>query len=132
MAVWPFRRKPRPLGERGERLARKLLKRSGCKILATNYRCSGGEIDLIVLEPNSRKEPGSGTICFVEVKTRSTDKYTTPESAVDYKKARRVRKAAGHYLATRDTSDYNTRYDIVSIVIRNGEKPEIKHLKRAF
>ena len=143
--MWPFRRKadpgksdqsrtcPATLGARGEKLARKFLKRQGCKILARNYRCVAGEIDLIVLDKSSRPTSGAETIVFVEVKTRSSDRYTAPESAVNAdNKRRHLEKASRHYLATRNAGGFNVRFDVVSIVIRPGEKPEVRHIPDAF
>jgi putative endonuclease len=132
--IWPFRRGPdqSALGPRGEKLARKFLKRLGLKVLAENYRCPAGEADLIALDPSTRKELGAETIVFVEVKTRRSDRYADPESAVDSRKREHLRKVAKYYLATRRAEDFCTRFDIVSIVLRQGEQPQIKHIPGAF
>jgi len=129
--VWPFGR-DKPLGPKGEDLARRALRKRGMKILARNYRCPAGEIDLIVLDPSTRKDLGSETIAFVEVKTRSSDRYTDPEAAVDAEKQRRIRKVANYYLARHDAADLAVRFDIVSVLIRPGEKPQVKHIPQAF
>ncbi|HAU37214.1 MAG TPA: YraN family protein [Phycisphaerales bacterium] len=131
--MWPFRRSDKPpLGPRGEKIARRFLRRQGMKILAENYRSGAAEIDLIALDRSTRGLDGAETICFVEVKTRSCDTYTDPESAVNAEKQRRIRKAAGHYLAGRDAEGFNVRYDIVAIVLRDGQEAEIRHLPGAF
>jgi putative endonuclease len=101
------------------------------KLLGANYRCAGGEIDIIALQGATRDNPLE-TIVFVEVKTRSSDAYTDPSSAVDSEKRRRVKKAARYYLSTRPTEDYNVRFDIVSVVLRAGGKPEVNHIIDAF
>ena len=129
--MWPFGR-TQTLGPRGEYLARKFLKRRGMKILATNYRCRAGEADLIVLDPATRREFGAETIAVVEVKTRSSDKYTDPQSAVNAEKQRRLKRIADTYLTTHDTEQYNLRFDIVAVVIRQDEKPEINYIPNAF
>jgi len=129
--MWPFSAN-QELGPRGERLARRFLRRGGMKVLAANCRCPAGEVDLIVLDLSTKAARGAETVCFVEVKTRSSDHFTDPASAVDAAKRRRLRKAARHYLSRRDCSGYATRFDIVSIVIRPGEKPRIRHLPGAF
>ena len=131
---WLFRqRRPRDtLGARGEKLARRHLKRLGMKILAANYRAPGGEVDLIALDPGTREETSFETICFVEVKTRRSDRYTDPASAVDSGKRRRLRKAAGRYLSDRPTDEYATRFDIVSIVLEPGAKPRVEYIPNAF
>ena len=137
--MWPFRREGNKndktpattpckigLGPRGEKLARKYLKQTGLKILAANYRCPAGEADLIVLDKTA------DTIAVVEVKTRSSDRYVAPESAVTSEKQRRLRRIAQYYLSTNNTGELGVRFDVVSIVIRPGEKPEIRHIPDAF
>lgn len=136
--MWPFRKQPARepkkinLGARGERLAQRWLTKRGFKILATNYRCPAGEVDLIVLDRSTRKESGAETIAIVEVKTRSSDRHIAPQSAVDADKRRRLRKVADYYLATRDAADCNLRFDIVAVVIPPGGKPEVTHIPAAF
>ena len=132
--MWPFRRKAadsRPLGPRGEMLARKFLQRSGMKILAQNYRCPVGEADLIALDHSTRSETGAETIAFVEVKTRSSDRHTDPASAVNSAKRRQMRRVAEYYLNTHDTGELNARLDVVSIVIDDDE-PRIEYIPDAF
>ena len=132
--MWPFGRRVRPpLGRRGEKLARKFLKARGLKILAENYRCPRGEVDLIALDRSTCGRGGAETICFVEVKTRTSDFYTDPESAVDAEKRRRIRKVADYYLTGRDAAEgLNVRFDIVSIVLRDDEEPQVRHIQDAF
>ena len=120
------------LGHKGERLAARYLRREGLKILARNYRCPTGEADIIVLDRSTRNSDGAETIVFVEVKTRSTAQYVEPESAVDARKRRQLTRIAEYYLSHNDTNDYAARFDVVSVVIREGEKPQIKHIADAF
>ncbi|MFW6065921.1 MAG: YraN family protein [Planctomycetota bacterium] len=128
--MWPFsRRKPDDLGLRGEKLARRLVKRRGMKILAANYRCPVGEADLIALDPSGRY---GRTLAFVEVKTRRSDRYTEPHSAVDADKQRRLRKIAEYYLNTHDTDGLAVRFDIVSVVMAEDEKPRAEYIPDAF
>lgn len=139
--MWPFGRKRArdaaagqtgDLGRRGERIARKTLRKHGLEILAENYRCPDGEADLIALDPSTRKESGAETIAFVEVKTRASDRYTAPASAVNADKRRRMKKTADYYLRTHDADGFNVRFDIVSIVIRPGQEPQVQHIPGAF
>jgi putative endonuclease len=130
---WLSRPGDRRLGPRGEKLARRRLKRKGYRILARNYRCPGGEIDLIALDPSTKEEFGASAVCFVEVKTRRSDRYIDPASAVDFGKRRRLHKAANHYLAARpDAREYPTRFDIVSVVLPADGPPRINHYPDAF
>ena len=132
--MWPFRSLARraPLGQRGEQLAKRFLKRSGLRILARNYRCPAGEADLIVLDKGTRAERGADTIAFVEVKTRSSDHYTDPEAAVNTAKRQRMRNVADYYLTAHDTDDFSVRFDVVAIVLGDGQRPDVKHIRDAF
>lgn len=131
--MWPFRRQAGlALGKRGELLAAELLKRRGLRLLARNYRCPVGEVDLIVLDKSTRREFGAETIAFVEVKTRSSDRYTDPASAVNAEKRRRLRKVADYYLAGRNADGFNVRFDVVSIVAAQGQAPQITYIPDAF
>jgi putative endonuclease len=102
------------------------------KILAENYRCPAGEADLIALDPSTRKDLGVETIAFVEVKTRRSDRHTPPEAAVNAGKRRRMKKVADYYLASRKAQDYAIRFDIVAVVIREHQEPQIKYIPNAF
>ena len=131
--MWPFRQTPKPgLGRRGEDLAVSFLKRRGLKILARNYRCPLGEIDLIVLDKSTRRDRGTETIAMVEVKTRSSDRHVVPESAVNPAKRRRMRKVAEYYLNTRNAEDFNVRFDVLTVIIRDEEEPEVTYIPDAF
>ena len=81
------------LGAAGEKAAAKALKGNGYRIVARNYRCAMGEIDLIAVD--------SDTIVFVEVKTRSDDSAADPENNVTYQKQRRLSRAARCYLESK-------------------------------
>ncbi|MCJ7544326.1 MAG: YraN family protein [Phycisphaerae bacterium] len=129
--MWPFGRS-KPLGRRGEQLARRHLVRSGLKILARNYRCPCGEIDVIALDRRPAQGLQGPAIVFVEVKTRCDDAWTDPSSAIDSDKRRRLHKAAAYYLSRRDCTAYNVRFDVVSVVLRPGQPPQVEHIANAF
>ena len=120
------------LGARGEALARRFLRRRGLKILAENYRCPAGEVDLIALDRATRAELGAETIAFVEVKTRRSDQYAEPQAAVTARKRRQIERAARYYLDTHEAAEFNARFDVVSIVLGDGQKPRIDHVPDAF
>ena len=119
------------LGKLGEKLAVATLKGSGLRILARNYRCPVGEIDIIALD-TSRANVDCETICFVEVKTRSSDAYADPISAVDKAKQRQIRRAGKYYLAAKDAGHFDARFDVITVLIRPGEKNKITHIPNAF
>ncbi len=135
--MWPFRgdgtgRSDARLGRRGERLAARTLRREGLKILARNYRCPAGEVDLIALDPSTRAACGAETIAFVEVKTRASARHVAPESAVDRRKQRQLAGVASYYLAHHPAADYAVRYDVVSVIIADGADPDVRHIVDAF
>jgi putative endonuclease len=78
------------LGQEGERLAEQYLKRKGYKVVERNYRCLSGEVDLIVLDQR--------VIVFVEVKTRTDDRFGTPFDAVEMRKQQKMIRAAQFFL----------------------------------
>ena len=123
MFAWLFKR-DEPLGRRGERLAARALKRAGGKILARNYRCPGGEADLIALIGR--------TLVFAEVKSRSNASFVAPESAVNATKREHYRKVARYYLRRTGRDDLPVRFDIITVVIAAGAKPKITHIRDAF
>ena len=129
--MWPFGRDNAP-GRRGERLAARHLRRRGYRILARNYRCPPGEVDIIALDASTRKEWGVESIVFVEVKTRASDLHVAPESAVDRRKRRHLTRAAKYYLAHHDAGDRRVRFDVVAVLDRPGRGPEVRHIPDAF
>jgi len=112
------------LGDRGERAASTLLKRQGHRILARNYRCPAGEIDLITLDGT--------TLVFVEVKTRSSDAFADPEQAVGHRKQKRIIRAAECYRQVKGAQAYPCRFDVVSIVMQPNGRPKPRHIRDAF
>lgn len=112
-------------GKAGERLAVRALKRAGYRVLATNWRTRGGEID-VVAEQN-------GTIVFVEVKTRRSDSFAAPELAVDSKKRRKLARAAWRFLERNSATERECRFDIVSILNEpEAGRPKVEIIPNAF
>lgn len=109
-------------GKLGEELAVNYLTGKGYEILERNWRNVHKEIDIIAKEGKF--------LVIVEVKTRQTDEYGEPDVAVTRKKQRMLIAAANAYI-TRKGLDMETRFDIISIVFRDGE-PVIEHIEDAF
>ena len=111
-------------GRMGEDAAHRYLRRHGCTIVARNYRMrsGGGEIDLVVW--HGRK------LVFVEVKTRESDDYGAPESAVDAEKRGNLRRASQDYARRAGVDWDKTRFDIVSVVLARPMR--IDWIKDAF
>lgn len=111
------------LGDRGEALAGKFLRRAGYRLLTRNYRCRFGEIDLVAEE--------GGSLVFVEVKARSSTGFGHPLEAVDRRKQGQLVKAARMYLSEHGAEERFCRFDVVSITFGAG-RPEIELVKNAF
>jgi putative endonuclease len=111
------------IGTKGEQLAANFLKNKGYLILDINWRFEKKEIDIIALEQDS--------IVFVEVKTRSNFKFGFPEEAVTESKKAFLKIAAQAYYEQKEM-DKPIRFDIISILLRNNELPEILHVEDAF
>ncbi len=94
-------------GHRGEELAAAHLRKTGYGILARNYRCPFGELDIVAER--------SGTIVFVEVRARRLPCMVRPEETVGPVKARRVVRAAEHYLSATHGEDQPWRVDVVAV-----------------
>ena len=114
------------VGSWGESLAAEYLRKKHYKLVATNYRCRFGEIDLIV---SDRKY-----LVFVEVKLRKSDKFAMACEFVDSHKQERLRTTAELYLSQNPT-DLQPRFDVIEIYAPNGidtVRPEIIHMEDAF
>ncbi len=108
------------LGEKGEILACEYLRKSGYKILTRNFHIPGGEIDVIV---EKEKE-----LVFVEVKTRSSQRFGYPEEGVTFSKCLRMRKAMKAFLK-RYPASMMFRVDIIAVIIDPSQsKPVIHHI----
>lgn len=108
----------RRLGFRGESKAVKFLKKSGYKILARNFRCPFGEVDIIASLGD--------TVAFIEVKTRSDDLFGAPNEAVDRTRKQRYKNCAKFYFANRKI-DFTVRFDVIEVT-----KDGVNHIENAF
>lgn len=114
------------LGRWGEDLAAQHYRARGATVLARNWRCTQGELDLVVREPD-------GTLVFCEVKTRSGVGFGEPAEAVGPVKARRLRALACRWLAEgRPVGAGELRFDVIAIVRPRGQRPQVTHLQGAF
>ena len=111
-------------GELGERAAKKFLKQRGLKFLTANYRSGSGEVDLIFRDEDC--------LVFIEVKARSYGDWTRPAEKVDLKRERRLSRAALDYLRALKNPQVKIRFDIVEVLLNEGEVREIRHLANAF
>ncbi len=121
------------VGETGERLAAEFLIKNNFRLVAANFKIPvgrnrlgaqvTGEIDLIAYD-------AQGVLCFVEVKTRTSDQFAAPLAAVDLRKQRQITRTARIYRNTFRLRDVKSRYDVVSIVSNNSDsRPKIEIFK---
>ncbi|TWT88419.1 hypothetical protein Mal64_19000 [Pseudobythopirellula maris] len=126
--------RPRPLGERGERHAAKLLKRKGFKMLLAGRRNRYGEFDLVALDRRRERSLERQPLVFVEVKTRRSLRAGTPAEAVTPEKQRRLSRAALAFLRSHDLLEHPVRFDVVAIHWPKGERLPLsaEHFVNAF
>jgi putative endonuclease len=112
-------------GRRGEEAAYFYLRKQGYVIIARNYRSprSRSELDLVGWD--------SDTLCFIEVKTRTTRDVLPAEAAVDAEKQRDLSRVAREFLR-RMNGDPPFRFDIVSVYLESERAPEIELFRQAF
>jgi len=103
------------IGRIGEYLAREHLMARGYVIVESNWRCAAGEIDLVARD--------GSTWAFVEVKTRRSDRFGTPEEAITPAKQRRLLDCGLAYVAEHDLGEVEWRIDVVSIRLERGGAP---------
>ena len=109
------------LGKWGEDLAVAYLQGKDYMIIERDWKSGRRDIDIIAKDE-------SGTIVFVEVKTRRNRVFGEPEEAIDYRKMQSLQQAINHYIKYhRINSD--VRFDIISIIGTIGSEPEINHIK---
>ena len=113
------------IGKFGEDIASKYLEEKGYKIKERNYRTFLGEIDIIT--------EYKGSIIFIEVKTRRSDKFGYPEEAINFNKQQKIIKNALCYLAKYNLWKTNYCFDVILVSISNHKDVErIKHIRNAF
>jgi putative endonuclease len=112
------------LGELGESIAVSFLKGEGLSIVERNFTCVCGELDIVAREGR--------TIVFVEVKCRRNKAFGVPQLAVTPFKQRQISKAALVWLSKKRLYHVDARFDVVAIVLRKNNLPEIEHVRDAF
>jgi putative endonuclease len=110
------------IGALGEQLAVEHLTSFGWRVLARNWRCRYGELDVIAVEPG-------GVVVFVEVKTRTSEQFGGVAQAVTPDKVRRLRRLAGLWLASQNGSWSQVRIDVIGVRVGHRPTPEISHLQ---
>ena len=110
------------LGIKGEQWAREYLEEKGYDILAQNWRAHKFEIDLVTKKNDE--------IVFVEVKTRATEYFGSPDESINEYKENHLLSGAEYYLNLHEI-DMEARFDVIAIIIEKG-KYELRHIENAL
>ena len=113
----------RQLGDHGEDLAAAALKKQGYKILERNYVTPLGEIDLIARQGK--------VVVVVEVKTRKSTRFGSPQEAVSVTKQQRLRRLADYYLKDKRLAGIPVRFDVVAVTLADNV-PQVEIIPNAF
>ena len=114
-------------GKWGESVAAEYLRKKGYRLLACNFRCRVGEIDLIAM----RKD----VLVFCEVKTRKDASFAQAMEFVTAAKQQRLRLTARLWLARQELSYEQCRFDVIEVYAPDGaetKRPKIRHIEGAF
>jgi putative endonuclease len=111
-------------GQAGERAAKRHLQKSGLKFLAANFRSKRGEIDLVFREKDC--------LVFVEVRTRTAGGWTRPAATIDAGKRLRLTRCAFDYLRLLKNPPIKIRFDVVEVLLEEGNIGEVRHLPNTF
>lgn len=111
-------------GQAGEQIAADLLISKGYTIAARNFRAGKGEIDIIAWQNNK-------LLVFIEVKTRTDDRFGGPEEAVTVKKQKLLARTAGAYMESIGY-DWAVRFDVIAVLMDHDKVLEIRHHEDAF
>ncbi len=116
--------KRKELGDIGEELARKFLKKKGYRIHETNFRCREGEIDIIAEHKDY--------LVFVEVRTRTGSSFGSPEESVTFAKKEKLIATALAYMSSHKDLPDNWRIDFVGIELnQKGKASRIELIENA-
>ncbi|MGL4913592.1 MAG: YraN family protein [Romboutsia sp.] len=111
----------REKGEVGENIASKYLISKGAQIIERNYRIKSGEIDIIAKLDNE--------LVFIEVKSRTNNRYGIPSEGVNNKKIKKITNTAKYYMLIHNLYDVPIRFDVVEIYFQDKK---LKHIVNAF
>ena len=119
------------LGALGESYAAAFLEQLGYRLVAANFTIPVGrnrrgaiintEIDLVAYDGD--------TLCFIEVKSRSSDWFAPPQANVDLRKRRQITRAARAYRQMLGVEDQPYRYDVVTVIVTDNSTPQLELLR---
>ncbi len=113
------------IGQHAEQLAEQYLTQRGLRLLERNYRCRGGEIDLIMTDE-------SEALVFVEVRYRKHQAFGGAAASVDQRKQQRLLLAANHYLQRSRAMERRCRFDVVAISPARDGQNQVQWISNAI
>ncbi len=111
------------IGKIGEDIACKYILQKNYKIIKRNFYCRQGEIDIIAKDKNE--------VVFIEVKTRTNNKYGEPVDSITYYKKNKIIKSIQYYIYKEKIEHIDIRIDVIEIYSKKG-KYKINHIKNAI
>jgi putative endonuclease len=115
------------LGKRGEQIAARWLAVHGWEIADHRFRNGRRDIDLVA----TRAEGAGREVAFVEVKTRSSDDFGGPVSAVNWRKQRELSRSAKVWMSRFQKAGDSYRFDVIGVIV-DAEKVRVQHIENAF
>lgn len=112
------------IGRQAEQMAEEYLAGHGLRVLARNYRCRGGELDLVMSDGQ--------TLIFIEVRYRKHRQFGGAAASVDRRKQQRLILAAQHYLQRHGVGDKPCRFDVVALDANGADRPHLQWFRNAF
>jgi putative endonuclease len=110
-------------GKRGEDLAVAYLRKAGYRIVAQNYRCLYGEVDVVAQDGD--------TLVFVEVKSRKSGTFGAPQEAVGPEKQKKLSRVSLHYLQQKRLETCKARFDVIAVRM-SPDETRIDLIRNAF
>ena len=119
------RNNPQQSGQAAEALARQFLEQRGLRLLAQNWRCRLGELDLVMLDAD--------TVVFVEVRYRRHSAWGGAAESVDARKREKLSRAAQHFLQQEARwAKYPCRFDVIAITADSQAPAQLDWIQNAF
>lgn len=117
------------MGLRGEEIAAKWLHVHGWEITERRFRNGRRDIDLVATRPD--RDGPARTVAFVEVKTRKTNDFGGPVSAVNWRKQRELSRSAKVWMSRFQKPGDTFRFDVIGVIL-GAENVRVQHIENAF
>lgn len=115
------------MGRKGEQVAARWLAVHGWEIAERRFRNGRRDIDLVAI----RRDGGGRSVAFVEVKTRASDDFGGPVSAVNWRKQRELSRSAKVWIARFEKPGDSYRFDVIGVILA-PDKVRVQHVENAF